>query len=65
MKVCANLPIIRKVVRVGGSRGVTLPATWLQFLEQERGERLEFVVMEVNGDLLIRPYDANIKEVKE
>lgn len=54
-------PLIRRIIDVGKtSKGITLPKTWLDFLETKYGE-IETVSMEVNGKLVIRPI---LKEVQ-
>ena len=55
-KVCVNLPIIRKVVKVGAAKGITLPKSWLEFAEVENGQEVKQVAVEVNRVLKIEPY---------
>jgi len=48
-------PLIRRIIDVGKtSKGITLPKTWLDFLESKHG-KIDSVSMEVNGKLIIRP----------
>ena len=55
------MPIIRKLISFGNSsKGITLPKSWLDFLECHYG-KIESVSMEVNGKLIIRPI---LKEVR-
>jgi len=49
------LPIIRKVVTVGDSRGITIPKSWLDFYERETGEKIREVTIEVNKVLTVGP----------
>jgi antitoxin component of MazEF toxin-antitoxin module len=49
------LPIIRKVIKAGESRVLTLPASWLAFHEEESGQRITRCSVEVDGALTIRP----------
>ena len=49
------MPILKKVIVHGGSRGVTLPASWLYLVEKETGQPLKQVLMEVDGEITIRP----------
>jgi antitoxin component of MazEF toxin-antitoxin module len=49
------MPIVRKITGHGGSRGVTLPASWINLIEKETGQKLREVLMEVNGEIRIRP----------
>ena len=45
----------RKVIRTGKSRAVTIPAEWLRWVKERYGE-VEFVEVEVNDELRIRPH---------
>jgi antitoxin component of MazEF toxin-antitoxin module len=50
------LPLIRKIIDVGKtSRGVILPKSWLQNIEESQGQPIEAVFVEVNHDLRITP----------
>jgi hypothetical protein len=49
------MPILKKLIAHGGSRGVTLPSTWIALIEKETGQKLREVLMEVNGEIRIRP----------
>jgi len=39
------MPIIRKLLNVGDSRAVTLPKSWLQYLEEKMGEKIDAVYL--------------------
>lgn len=49
------MPIIRKVIEVGNSKGITLPSSWLEFLERETGVEIIEVAVEVDKVLTIAP----------
>jgi len=49
------MPIIRKIIQVGGSKAVSLPKSWLTFCENQCGRKITEVTMEVNGVLKIAP----------
>jgi antitoxin component of MazEF toxin-antitoxin module len=49
------MPLIQKVITVGDSRAVTIPATWLSYYEREIGCRIREVAVEVNGKITISP----------
>jgi len=49
------MPIIRKVVKVGDSRGMTIPKSWLEFLEKENGQEILEVAIEVDKVLTVSP----------
>jgi NADH:ubiquinone oxidoreductase subunit len=48
--------MIRKVVPLGSSHGITLPASWLKWVEQENGKRPTAALIEYNGKLTVSPY---------
>ena len=50
-----KMPIIRKVIRVGGSKAVSIPKSWLEFLEKEHGVEIREVAVEVDRVLTIEP----------
>ena len=50
------MPILRKVIDHGDSRGVTLPASWIELIELESGKKLNEVTMEVSGSIIIKPF---------
>ena len=49
------MPLLQKVIRVGTSRMIVLPSSWLKYNEQKLGEEIVEVAIEVNGDLRIKP----------
>jgi hypothetical protein len=49
------LPLIRKIVPIGGSQGITLPSSWLDWIERETGKLPKEVTIEVNGILTVAP----------
>jgi antitoxin component of MazEF toxin-antitoxin module len=50
------MPLIRKIVPIGGSKAVTLPKSWLDHIERETGRKVVEVAVEVDGTLRIMPY---------
>ena len=46
-------PIIRKIMPIGDSQGITLPKSWLDWIERETGKRPTEVTIEVNGILKV------------
>jgi len=50
-----KMPIIRKVVKVGDSRGMTIPKSWLEFLEKENDQEILEVAIEVDKVLTVSP----------
>jgi len=49
------MPLIRKIIQVGDSEGITLPKDWLDWVERTTGKRPTEVTMEVNGTLKVAP----------
>lgn len=49
------MPILKKIITHGGSRGITLPSSWLSLIEKETGKPLKEVLMEVNDSIVIKP----------
>ncbi len=49
------MPIVRKIIGIGGSRGITIPKDWLDWIERTTGERVIEVTIEVNGVLKVSP----------
>lgn len=50
------MPLIRKVVKFGKGKGVFLPASWLRYVEREKGKRPTEVSIEVGEELIIKPF---------
>jgi antitoxin component of MazEF toxin-antitoxin module len=49
------MPIVRKIFEIGNSKAVTIPKSWLEYFEKEKGVRIEKVAIEVNGVLKVKP----------
>jgi len=49
------MPIIRKIISIGGSHGITIPSSWLDWITYTTGENPTQVTIEVNGVLKIAP----------
>ncbi len=43
------MPLKRKLIKVGDSRAVILPADWLRYYEGKTGREIENVLLEVNN----------------
>jgi antitoxin component of MazEF toxin-antitoxin module len=54
----SEMPIIRKIIQVGGSKAVSLPKSWLTYCERQSGQCIKEVSVEVNGKLIISPIIA-------
>jgi antitoxin component of MazEF toxin-antitoxin module len=49
------MPLVRKIIKVGTSRGITLPEDWLEWVERKLGAPPSEVLIEVDEELKIRP----------
>jgi antitoxin component of MazEF toxin-antitoxin module len=50
------MPLIRKIIKVGDSKAVTIPPSWLLYIERTTGQTVTEVTVEVNGCLNITPF---------
>jgi len=51
----------RKILPIGGSRGVTLPSDWVKFLEWLRKEKLTEVYCAMDEVIVLAPPDKKDK----
>jgi len=49
------MPLTRKLIKIGDSRGITIPQSWINYIERKTGKRIIEVAIEVNGVLKISP----------
>ena len=49
------MPLVRKVMKVGSVRAVSLPADWLRWIERESGQPLKEVLLEVGDAIIVTP----------
>lgn len=54
------MPLIRKLIKVGNSKAVTLPPDWLEYYRRKYGRDVQEVEMELNGDIKIYVRDPGI-----
>lgn len=59
------MPLLRKIFKIGSSEAVTIPKSWLDYIERETGKRPSEVLMEVNGSITITPKTVKAKESSE
>jgi antitoxin component of MazEF toxin-antitoxin module len=48
------LPVVKKLLRVGGSQCISIPHNWLKNVERQSGEKVTELSMEINEALHIR-----------
>jgi antitoxin component of MazEF toxin-antitoxin module len=53
--MCVKMPIVRKILKHGDSKAITLPASWLKAAEEKAGKRIIAVALEVNGAIKLKP----------
>lgn len=47
--------LLRKIIPIGNSQGITIPKQWLNWIERKTGQKIVEVTVEVNGALKIIP----------
>jgi antitoxin component of MazEF toxin-antitoxin module len=50
------MPLIRKVAKIGNSKAIFLPKTWLDYHEESNGQPIKKVTIVVNEELRIKPF---------
>lgn len=55
------MPMIRKLIKVGDSKAVTIPPDWLEYYKRKFGRDVEEVEMELNGEIKIYVRDPAIE----
>jgi antitoxin component of MazEF toxin-antitoxin module len=50
-----NLPLIRKVLKVGNSFAITIPKSWITSFERNTNQKIIELALEVNGILKVFP----------
>ncbi len=51
------MPLKRKLIKVGDSRAVVIPADWLKYYEDKSGQAVEDVFLEINNVITIAVND--------
>jgi len=49
------MPLIRKIMNLGTCKAITIPKTWLDYLERETGQEITEIALEVDRVLTISP----------
>jgi hypothetical protein len=50
-----EMPLIRKLCTIGNGKAVFLPKSWIEYIEEKSGRRVEKVAIEVDETLKIAP----------
>ena len=53
------MPMLRKLIKVGDSRAVTIPPDWLEYYRRKFGQEVVEVEMELNGEITIYVRDPS------
>lgn len=55
------MPLVRKLITVGNSKAVIIPRDWLKYHEEQMGQPVEVMLMEVNNiiTLAVKPVQDN------
>ena len=53
------MPLKRRLIDVGNSRAVCLPADWLKYFEDKQGHKVKNVLLEVGTAITITIDDSN------
>jgi antitoxin component of MazEF toxin-antitoxin module len=59
-----EMPQVRKIIRVGESRAISLPKSWLDFQKRKCGQEIREVLMEESNQSLVISPIAPGKESK-
>ena len=57
------MPIIRKLTTVGDARGLTLPKSWIENAESEKGKKMVALALEIDGSITIQPIFEKTKPI--
>jgi len=47
------MPLMRKLIKVGNSRAVVIPPDWLRYYEEQAGQPIQNILMEINNVIII------------
>jgi len=47
------MPLLRRLIKIGSSRAVTIPPDWLKYYEEKTGKPIETILMELNNVITI------------
>jgi antitoxin component of MazEF toxin-antitoxin module len=56
------MPIIRKLVKVGESKGITIPKSWIESAEGEAEKKIVAIALEVDKVITLSPVFQKEKE---
>ena len=61
------MPIIRSILKLGHSKAVTIPKSWIASAEDQAGRKIVALAMEVNGTITLQPIfekEAKLQEIE-
>ena len=50
------MPLLQRIIKIGNSRAMVLPASWLEFYERKTGAPITQIEIEVNDAMIVRPH---------
>ena len=59
-----EIPLKRKLIKVGNSRAVVIPPDWLRYYEDKTGQPVEEILMELNNAITLTVEETSIKTEK-
>lgn len=54
--ILGSMRIVKKILPVGGSKGIIIPKIWLDSIEAQTGNPVTKVILEINGSITIKPF---------
>lgn len=49
------MPIIRRILKLGHSKAITIPKSWITCAEEQTGKRVVALALEVDGTITLQP----------
>jgi antitoxin component of MazEF toxin-antitoxin module len=49
------MPLVRALIKLGRAKAITLPTSWLQSAEENKGKKIVAIAMEVDGSITLNP----------
>lgn len=48
------MPLVKPLTKVGNSKMIVIPASWLKYHEEETGRPIDELLMELNDGIILR-----------
>ena len=56
------MPLKRKLITVGDSRAVVIPADWLRYHEEKTGQKIESILLEIDNIITLAIDDNKLAD---